>query len=188
MTCLTPSNPDSIPFGESLDISDSLSLTSNGSLYADGRSMLDSPSLDVSLVPTLSPAEAQGEGHRVDTTPFLVAQTKTKTEDVKKVWNESRHRKPSASAARSWASKDYGQAPPTWKDTKTSTVKPSTSTIKSKSSVPKSRPPTPIRRTRTIPLTRSAELEQADDWNIELPDELEEEAFTTSAASLRTQV
>lgn len=184
MTCLTPSNPDSIPFGESLDISDSLALTSNGSLYADGRSMLESPSFDASLVPTLSPSEAQGEGHRVDTTPFLVAQTKTKTEDVKKVWIASRTPKPSASAARSW-SNDYGHL------SASDGVKPAivTRAIKSKSSV--SKPPrstTPIRRPRTIPLTRSAELAQADDWNIDLPDELEEEAFTTSSASLRTQV
>ncbi|KPV75547.1 uncharacterized protein RHOBADRAFT_5472, partial [Rhodotorula graminis WP1] len=39
MTCLTPSNPDSIPFGESLDINDSLARTSGGSLFADGRPM-----------------------------------------------------------------------------------------------------------------------------------------------------
>lgn len=91
MTCLTPSNPDSIPFGESLDITDSLALTSGGSLFPDGRSMaaheLDLPTLP--LPTALTDLEIFGEQHRVDDTNFLVAQTAAQPSQINKLWRES---------------------------------------------------------------------------------------------------
>lgn len=89
MTCVTPSNPDSIPFGESLDISDSLAKTHHGSLYADGRSMKEPAVPDSTLPYELSDAEVRGEEHRVGTTPFLIAQTKTSTTEIYKLWDEA---------------------------------------------------------------------------------------------------
>ena len=89
MTCLTPSNPDSIPFGESLDISDSLAKTSNGSLFLDGRSM----KLDTLLSPpSPSPAAAtiKEEEHRVGDTEFLLAQTEKSVMGIRKLWKEYR--------------------------------------------------------------------------------------------------
>jgi DNA polymerase gamma 1 len=91
MTCLTPSNPDSIPFGESLDITDSLSLTSGGSLFPDGRSMADfEADLPTLPVPTgLSDLDVYGETHRVDDVNFLVAQTVAQPAGITKLWRES---------------------------------------------------------------------------------------------------
>ena len=109
MTCLTPSNPDSIPFGESLDISESLAKTHHGSLYADGRSMEEPQVLTSTLPYELSDAEVRGEEHRVGTTPFLIAQTKTATRDIFKLWDEAQG-KP---VRRSWskgASSDAGSS------------------------------------------------------------------------------
>ncbi|GAA5998982.1 DNA-directed DNA polymerase gamma MIP1 [Rhodotorula paludigena] len=90
MTCVTPSNPDSIPFGESLEISDSLARTSGGSLFADGRSMATHEAqLPLLPPPTdLSDAEVMGEQHRVHETHFLVAQTASKASEITRLWRE----------------------------------------------------------------------------------------------------
>ena len=91
MTCLTPSNPDSIPFGESLDISDSLAKTSNGSLFADGRSMtLDE--LLVAPAPASAAPTVDGEQHRVADTRFLLAQAEKSIIAIRKLWKQSQGR------------------------------------------------------------------------------------------------
>ncbi|GAA5943290.1 DNA-directed DNA polymerase gamma MIP1 [Sporobolomyces koalae] len=89
MTCVTPSNPDSIPFGESQDISDTLAHTSNGSLFADGRDMAAEASLPRVPVPQLADSTIVGERHRVDQTEFLVAQTSSKPSEIMKLWKQS---------------------------------------------------------------------------------------------------
>ncbi|GAA5954714.1 hypothetical protein JCM21900_005128 [Sporobolomyces salmonicolor] len=98
MSCVTPSNPDPIPFGESLDITETLSRTSGGSLFPDGRSMTaegDLPSLPLS--PSLSDSDITGEQHRVAETHFLVAQTASSPAQIARLWRE-------ASGQPSWAS------------------------------------------------------------------------------------
>ncbi|BGP40024.1 DNA-directed DNA polymerase gamma mip1 [Rhodotorula kratochvilovae] len=91
MSCVTPSNPDPIPFGESLDINDSLSRTSGGSLFADGRPMAaHEPALPV--LPPVSGLDKQdivGEQHRVRETQFLVAQTASSAKDIAQLWREA---------------------------------------------------------------------------------------------------
>jgi hypothetical protein len=92
MTCITPSNPDAIPFGESLDINASLSTTSHGSLFRDGRPMTheaDLPPLPP-LPRSLTPYEIQGDQHRVDRTAFLVAQTTASPQKIKKLWEKEK--------------------------------------------------------------------------------------------------
>ncbi|GAA5860497.1 hypothetical protein JCM1840_000277 [Sporobolomyces johnsonii] len=93
MTCVTPSNPDPIPFGESLDISETLSRTSGGSLFPDGRSMTaeaDLPSLPIS--PGLLDSDIAGEQHRVAETQFLVAQTASSAAEIMRLWREASNR------------------------------------------------------------------------------------------------
>ncbi|KAI5474356.1 DNA polymerase gamma subunit 1 [Pseudohyphozyma bogoriensis] len=86
MTCVTPSNPDPIPFGESLDIDGSLAKTFNGSLFADGRSM-DEDSADTLKLPReLSPKEVIGEQHRVHQVEFLTAQTLKSPAQITRLW------------------------------------------------------------------------------------------------------
>ncbi|GAA5897559.1 hypothetical protein JCM6882_003516 [Rhodosporidiobolus microsporus] len=95
MTCVTPSNPDAIPFGESLDIVDTLSRTSGGSLFTDGRPMVEGePALPLLPLPVteLSDEEIRGEQHRVDDTAFLVAQTSSSVGDIQRLWRESQDR------------------------------------------------------------------------------------------------
>ncbi|GAA6062511.1 hypothetical protein JCM10212_006360 [Sporobolomyces blumeae] len=91
MTCLTPSNPDAIPFGESQDVSDSLSHTSGGSLFRDGRDMaLAERELPSVPVPTdLNDATIVGDQHRVDQTEFLIAQTVSKPSEIMRLWKQS---------------------------------------------------------------------------------------------------
>lgn len=92
MTCITPSNPDAIPFGESLDINGSLSTTSHGSLFRDGRPMTHESDLPL-LAPLprpLTPYEIQGEQHRVDRTSFLVAQTTASPKKIKELWEKEK--------------------------------------------------------------------------------------------------
>lgn len=89
MTCVTPSNPDSIPFGESQDISDTLARTSGGSLFSDGRDMSAESSLSPVPIPHLSDSSIIGDQHRVDQTEFLVAQTASKPAEIMKLWKQS---------------------------------------------------------------------------------------------------
>lgn len=103
MACITPSNPDPIRFGESFDISASLATTSNGSLFADGRSM----KFEADLLPIASAAEyypdplnTKEEQHRVVGTPFLIAQTETDPAAIRRLWNEARGMKPTTAASK----------------------------------------------------------------------------------------
>ncbi|KAM0750735.1 hypothetical protein T439DRAFT_314085 [Meredithblackwellia eburnea MCA 4105] len=90
MPCTTPSNPDAIPFGESLDISQCLDRTSQGSLFQDGRSMVLEGQLPRLNVPTsLSDKDIRGEQHRADETAFLVAQTLTSLREVNSLWRKT---------------------------------------------------------------------------------------------------
>ncbi|GAA6027167.1 hypothetical protein JCM8097_002449 [Rhodosporidiobolus ruineniae] len=91
MPCTTPSNPDALAFGESLDISDTLLKTSNGSLFPDGRSMVDhEPDLPLLPLPSdLSPLDLQGEQHRVADTNFLLAQTISEPREINKLWRDA---------------------------------------------------------------------------------------------------
>lgn len=90
MTCVTPSNPDAIPFGESQDISDTLARTSRGSLFRDGRDMSrGESSLATLAVPELDDATIVGDRYRVDQTEFLVAQTASKPSEIMKLWKQS---------------------------------------------------------------------------------------------------
>jgi len=89
MTCVTPSNPDSIPFGESQDISDTLARTSGGSLFTDGRDMSAESSLSPVPIPHLPDSSIIGDQHRVDQTEFLIAQTASKPAEIMKLWKQS---------------------------------------------------------------------------------------------------
>ncbi|GAA6024384.1 hypothetical protein JCM8202_004690 [Rhodotorula sphaerocarpa] len=93
MPCVTPSNPEPIPFGESLDIDETLArtsgtLTSTNGPVDDGATRLSPP--------TLTEEEARGEQHRVAELQFLQAQTVTSSRDVKRLWDslqvERRHK------------------------------------------------------------------------------------------------
>ncbi|GAA5911253.1 DNA-directed DNA polymerase gamma MIP1 [Sporobolomyces salmoneus] len=86
MTCVTPSNPDPIPFGESQDISDTLSHTSGGSLFQDGRDMSSESSVPSLPVPELDAETVVGGQHRVEQIEFLNAQTEEKPKEILKLW------------------------------------------------------------------------------------------------------
>ncbi|KAM0787870.1 hypothetical protein ACM66B_003922 [Microbotryomycetes sp. NB124-2] len=90
MTCETPSNPDAIPFGESLDIKNTLALTSGGSLFKDGRSMENERELErlpkSTIARELTDYEVRGDVHRVDKLAFLVAQTLSSPDEITKLW------------------------------------------------------------------------------------------------------
>ncbi|KAK4701746.1 DNA polymerase gamma 1, partial [Phenoliferia sp. Uapishka_3] len=90
MSCITPSNPDPIPFGESLDISGCLSATNSGSLFPDLRPMTHEVDLPDLKVPTLTESEIKGETHRVTGTDFLIAQTLETKSDVQDLWRSVR--------------------------------------------------------------------------------------------------
>ncbi|GAA5978086.1 hypothetical protein JCM11641_006622 [Rhodosporidiobolus odoratus] len=94
MSCITPSNPDPISFGESLDITELLSKTPRGSLYPDGRSMVDhEPALPtLPLASDLSESDVLGERHRVDDTAFLRAQTSSSPAEITRLWRESQEK------------------------------------------------------------------------------------------------
>ena len=102
MTCVTPSNPDAIPFGESLDVTQSLETTGGGSLFQDGRGMEHEAELaDLPALPSaLSREEVVGPGHRVDGTHFLVAQTEKDTNKIRALWNDARASKAGQARAR----------------------------------------------------------------------------------------
>lgn len=82
MACVTPSNPDPIPFGESLDIDSTLAQT-GGSLSIGGP-------VDVAVAVgdrPLTRDEVQGEQHRVAQLQFLQAQTAASAQEVKRLWD-----------------------------------------------------------------------------------------------------
>ena len=75
MPCVTPSHPDPIPPGESLDITQILAKTKNGSLWRDGRTMKVVPGGQGGLVGNLDGyMEPNCSVHRARSTAWLVAQ------------------------------------------------------------------------------------------------------------------
>ena len=205
MTCLTPSNPDSIPFGESLDISDSLAKTSNGSLFADGRSM----TLDELLAPSSTPPAppVTNERHRVADTEFLVAQTEKSVMAIRKLWKDFRDRSQSRkSTARARSTFDYSDCgmdemreamahresdptfsrpispprPKAWNPLKLS--KSSRTAIAASRKIRNS--PLPPTRPLIVPLPSSPSLRinpNADDEDYDIPHEFEEDFFSTAS-------
>ncbi|BGP24477.1 gamma DNA-directed DNA polymerase [Rhodotorula toruloides] len=89
MTCETPSNPEAIPPGESLEIEDTLEKTA-GTLFADGRSMVEGeatlPSLE--LRHELPPSDVMGDQHRVLSTEFLEAQATTSPAMIRRLFQQ----------------------------------------------------------------------------------------------------
>jgi hypothetical protein len=161
MTCVTPSNPDSIPFGESLDIEGCLAATNGGSLLAAGT---DNP---VETGPTpvdrLPRATVLGEPHRVDNLAFLYAQTLKDSREITELWNRSRVE---GVQARSRSSQNNLRHP----DIDPSTFGPPRDSFPS--------PPPPTEETR--------EEELADDL---IPDEIEDAMYdTTRAATFRSTI
>ena len=76
VTCVTPSHPDPIPPGESLDIAQILEKTNNGSLWRDGRAMGSASGALGDLVGDLGGFEdANCLVHRAKSTAWLSAQT-----------------------------------------------------------------------------------------------------------------
>ncbi|KAG7088397.1 hypothetical protein E1B28_012395 [Marasmius oreades] len=86
MPCVTPSQPTPIAPGESLDIGGVLTKTNGGSLWKDGRSMLES---SAKFVGTLDGyVEPDCLGHRASNAAFLRAQT---TRDLNEVKHLAKH-------------------------------------------------------------------------------------------------
>lgn len=89
MTCETPSNPEAIPPGESLEIQDTLEKT-GGTLFADGRPMVEGemalPSMK--LQHELLPEDVMGNHHRVLATEFLEAQATTSTAVIRRLFQQ----------------------------------------------------------------------------------------------------
>ncbi|KAF9014911.1 gamma DNA-directed DNA polymerase [Cyathus striatus] len=82
MPCVTPSQPNPIPPGESLDIASVLSKTNGGSLWRDGRPM--SVSEDASLLGTLDGyMESNCLNHRANSAEYLRAQATNDFGEVK---------------------------------------------------------------------------------------------------------
>ncbi|KAK4053252.1 DNA-directed DNA polymerase gamma mip1 [Microbotryomycetes sp. JL221] len=108
MTCQTPSNPDAIPFGESVDIKDTLDKTRGGSLFADGRPMSEERLINMTLPDIgreLTDYEVSGDQHRVTRERFLVAQTVSSPERIQQLWNEEQGRQPKSASKSSSLSK-----------------------------------------------------------------------------------
>lgn len=206
MTCLTPSNPDSIPFGESLDISDSLAKTAHGSLFADGRSMTLDELLSPSSPPSTSPTVAN-EQHRVADTEFLLAQTEKSVMAIRKLWKDFRDRsKGKKSTVRPRATFDESECgmdemreamahtqsssplsqhtpaprPKAWNPLKLS----KSSRIAIAASRKIRNKPLPPTKPLIVPLVSSPSLPvnpNADDEEYDIPDEFEEDFFSTAS-------
>ena len=83
MPCVTPSHPDPIPPGESLDITQVLEKTNNGSLWRDGRRMPGVSGGEDNLVGDLDGyAEPNCLAHRADSAAWLKAQA---TDDLREI-------------------------------------------------------------------------------------------------------
>jgi len=83
MPCVTPSHPDPIPPGESLDITQILQKTNNGSLWRDGRRMAGVPAGENDLVGDLGGyTEPNCLAHRADSAAWLKAQA---TDDLREI-------------------------------------------------------------------------------------------------------
>lgn len=80
MPCVTPSNPVPIPFGESLDIEETLAKTAGRLGAGPNTRSLASPA-------NLTHHDVQGEQHRVSQLQFLRAQTASSSQEIKHLWN-----------------------------------------------------------------------------------------------------
>ena len=83
MPCVTPSHPEPIPPGESLDITQILEKTNNGSLWRDGRRMASVSGREGDLAGDLDGyAEPNCLVHRADSAAWLKAQA---TDDLREI-------------------------------------------------------------------------------------------------------
>lgn len=183
MTCLTPSNPDSIPFGESLDIAASLATTSHGSLFADGRSMefeKDLEQIGVGAIPFV-----REDQHRVSDTTFLVAQTEKSTNAIRRLWDGVNPNKKSTSRSKSYHN-DIGSS---LSLSEMKEMQSHSSSIKLSASQFQTLPKKVYRSQSTPPsITRVASIAKplgsSTDWDDEeIPSELEEEHFSEASSS-----
>jgi DNA polymerase gamma 1 len=84
MPCVTPSQPDAIPPGESLGIADALRHTHGGSLFPDGRAMPEGEKADVAaLLARTGYAPADCLRHRAGDAHFLRAQAAGEAAEVR---------------------------------------------------------------------------------------------------------
>jgi DNA polymerase gamma 1 len=84
MPCVTPSHPDAIPPGESLDITQILKKTNNGSLWRDGRAMTDVPGGEDDLVGNLEGyTEPNCLAHRAESAAWLGSQASDNLREIK---------------------------------------------------------------------------------------------------------
>lgn len=90
MPCVTPSHPDPIPPGESLDITQVLEKTNNGSLWRDGRKMAVVSGGENDLVGDLDGyAEPNCLAHRADSAAWLKAQATDDLREIKFLYKEA---------------------------------------------------------------------------------------------------
>ena len=84
MPCVTPSHPDPIPPGESLDIAQILRKTNNGSLWRDGRAITGVPGGQEGLVGNLDGyVEPNCLVHRADSAAWLNAQSADNLKEIR---------------------------------------------------------------------------------------------------------
>ena len=90
MSCITPSHPDPIPPGESLDITQILEKTNNGSLWGDGLAMTGISGTQNDLVGSLDGyVEPNCLAHRADSAAWLGAQAADNLKEVKFCYKEA---------------------------------------------------------------------------------------------------
>ncbi|GAA5960009.1 hypothetical protein JCM3765_006134 [Sporobolomyces pararoseus] len=178
MPCVTPSNPDAIPFGESQEISDTLASTSGGSLFRDGRDMSAESSLPPLPVPNLDDSTIIGDQHRVDQTEFLIAQTVSKPTEIMKLWKQSIENARNAPLFRS-KSKAGGKNLGSVVDTPLQKIR-SIRFEQDEDPHPR-RPSTPLRRRRSVsssnsttPSRAGSKGEDADEYD-GIPDDFEQD-------------
>ncbi|KAH9024697.1 DNA polymerase family A-domain-containing protein [Lactarius pseudohatsudake] len=88
MPCVTPSQPEPIPPGESLGIEQTLALTRGGSLWADGRAMDEEPA-DRTWDPLRGYEPPDCMRHRADNAAWLRAQATNSFAEVKYLAQEA---------------------------------------------------------------------------------------------------
>lgn len=101
MPCTTPSNPDAIEFGESLDATECLDRTS-GTLFADGRPMRAEEELVarneglrmLSALVEREGVDAHAAPHRVSDLTYLCAQAEKTKAGVQQLWKAATSQPP----------------------------------------------------------------------------------------------
>lgn len=84
MPCVTPSHPDPIPPGESLDVTQILEKTNNGSLWRDGRAMIGVSGRQDDVIGNLDGyVEPNYLAHRADSAAWLGAQAADNLKEIK---------------------------------------------------------------------------------------------------------